>query len=1435
MQKFYNSLQLAFFLLLTTFFTKITLAQNVSLTATGGTASAAYNTVSEAFAAINLGTHQGDIVISINGNTSEPNAPVYLGASGVSTALYTSVLIKPSVTATISGTPNAGSAVINFNGSDNITIDGSISVGGTSRDLTIQNNNLPTVLNTACIRVIGQTALGTGLGSNNFSIKNNIIIGSTPGNNGTSGSTNATCYGIYAGSNSLTTMSATTAGANYDNMIIENNEIKKAYIAVNVYGGIAPNQNDNLIVRGNSIGSTTSTDYVGFKGINVYQNLNALIEANTISNIRATSSINVAGIEVGGTASSGVTVSRNRIESLYSETTSGYGSYGVNVVGGNNHIVVNNVITDIRTTNYSATSTTWNAFGIRITSGTGHKVYYNSINLFGDYTSTTWTAASSAALLVTSTVVTGLDIRNNIFNNIMTSNAGSKEFHAVWFPASYNFANAILDNNYYGIPSDGFHYVGKIGITLAAGIYPDLASWQLITQVGNPTNNIESEPVANTVAPFVSNYDLTIPAATVTTIESAGIVIPSLGIPNVDHNLVTRPQVPGFAPDMGAYEFAGFIITCPQPTTLTIVDALTNQATISWTVVGSETSWEVEYGISGFAQGTGTTAIVSTNPTTITGLTPNSFYQFYVRGICSPGDSSLWTGPISFNTYNQGEFIEWDNACPDSNFIDISGTGTLYTLGDDDEAPLTLPFGVLYQNVLYTTATLGNNGAIVLGLTNAQVGFSNTAISATTANGLYPFWDDIGGAGPGVWVDEIGVAPNRKYIIQWNKEHLSAAGNALNFELIIEEGTNEIYFVYEDVDAGNAAINNGASATIGVAGPAQDVQVSFNNANYLTNNSCAHFYYTDCPKPTNLTISYIVADEAAFTWSPGLSGEANWTVIYGPAGFDPQTSGTVLTTTIPSISLLGLTQLTDYDMYIFADCDLTLQSNPLFLNFQTLPFCANPSAMLNTVAIDSIFSNWSWTQTYPAYPISSFNLTYGMSGFDLYSQGTELSIDNNLSDTLVDAGLYAGGVYQLYIQAVCGTDTSSYIGPFTVTMPLTNDAVCGAELIPVDGVSYIFNNTGATVEPGETIIAPPATGAQTTTGWINSTLNNTVWYKFIAPSSGNVRINNTVINYAGQAAVYESSSCVDFNLFALNSANDNAIGGTSVAPNWVVCGLTPGDTVYLMVDGSTAAFGNYAVSITEIILNAGSFNSLLEICSGDTVNLFNGITGYDNGGVWTAELPSANTGVSDSLFASEGLAYQVFNFEYRLTDGCAYDSIVAQVQVYGPSSAGNDGTITVCRNEPFDLLAGLSGNVDVGGTWYDPSNNALPDSWLTAGNIPGQFNYDYITGNGICPNDTSNVLVTVDAGCNYLDVNNLTFENIQIHPNPTNGIVFISSSQPLTTNVTVKDINGRLINSIKNADLVNALSIDLSGVENGVYLIEIQYQSQVRNYRIIRN
>lgn len=877
--------------------------------------------------------------------------------------------------------------------------------------------------------------------------------------------------------------------------------------------------------------------------------------------------------------------------------------------------------------------------------------------------------------------------------------------------------------------------------------------------------------------------------------------------------------------------------TCPQPTNLNVITADLTSAQLNWVPGGSETQWQIEYGPIGFTPGTGTIVTVSTPPPfTLGGLTSNSFYQAFVRGICTPGDSSYWAGTFNWNTYGQPQYMDWSTACPASGFIDISSSGTNLNLTDDGEVAVTpLPFPILFQGQLMTSMTVGNNGGIQLGSTTAQIGYGgnfNTMASGT----MFPWGDDLDDETGDVFVGTVGTSPNAVLVIQWeNSNNFSNGAGTVTFQIQIEEATGDIYYVYEDVVFGDSPADDfGGNADIGLSGVNQDFTISTNNQTYLQNNSCIHYYYTDCPKPSAFTIAYLAPDEAAFSWSAGIANETNWTVVYGVDGFDPATSGTTITTTNPSAVLPNLNQNTQYDVYIYADCSPIIQSNGLVGTFLTPPFCSNPTNMINNVSVDSIFSSWSWSASYPAYQVTGFNIAYGMSGYDPYSEGTEVNLDADFNDSIIDATLIGSGVYQLYIQAVCGADTSQYVGPFTVVMPLSNDTVCGAEMLQVDGTLYTFNNAGATVTIGENTIAPPATGAQTTNGWINSTLNNTTWYKFIAPPSGQMRINNTAINYAGQAAVYTTQGCFDYGLFTLVAANDNEIGGTSVAPNFTVCGLTPGAEYYLMIDGSTATTGNYSVRMTPIVLEAGSFTSLQNVCSGDTVNLWNGITGFDNGGEWTAELPSAGTGIfNDSMFSSAGLAYQVFNFEYRVIDGCAYDSIVGQVEIYGPSSAGGDGTLTVCRNQPVDLLAGLTGNVDLGGTWYDPSNNVISNSEIISSNIPGQFNYDYITGNGVCPDDTANVLVTVDASCNYLSIEETFMSNMSVYPNPTSDVVYLQSTVVGNATIEVTDIEGRLVLESTVSLGSSPYMIELDKKISGMYLIKVSNETAERNFKVI--
>jgi len=92
------------------------------------------------------------------------------------------------------------------------------------------------------------------------------------------------------------------------------------------------------------------------------------------------------------------------------------------------------------------------------------------------------------------------------------------------------------------------------------------------------------------------------------------------------------------------------VIPCLAPSSLMSSSITTNSADLSWTENNSATQWQIEYGTTGFTQGGGTPIITSSNPNTISGLTDNTTYDYYVRSICGVGDTSDWTGPENFET-----------------------------------------------------------------------------------------------------------------------------------------------------------------------------------------------------------------------------------------------------------------------------------------------------------------------------------------------------------------------------------------------------------------------------------------------------------------------------------------------------------------------------------------------------------------------------------------------------------------------------------------------------------------------------------------------------------------------------------------------------------------------------------------------------------------
>jgi hypothetical protein len=93
--------------------------------------------------------------------------------------------------------------------------------------------------------------------------------------------------------------------------------------------------------------------------------------------------------------------------------------------------------------------------------------------------------------------------------------------------------------------------------------------------------------------------------------------------------------------------------TCNTPNNIVINYVLDTLLSFSWSNNSSNTI-ELEYGLSGFTLGNGTSTILTGNYSIINNLSSNTSYDFYIRAMCANNDSSSWSNVFSVTTYSSG-------------------------------------------------------------------------------------------------------------------------------------------------------------------------------------------------------------------------------------------------------------------------------------------------------------------------------------------------------------------------------------------------------------------------------------------------------------------------------------------------------------------------------------------------------------------------------------------------------------------------------------------------------------------------------------------------------------------------------------------------------------------------------------------------------------
>lgn len=456
----------------------------------------------------------------------------------------------------------------------------------------------------------------------------------------------------------------------------------------------------------------------------------------------------------------------------------------------------------------------------------------------------------------------------------------------------------------------------------------------------------------------------------------------------------------------------------------------------------------------------------------------------------------------------------------------------------------------------------------------------------------------------------------------------------------------------------------------------------------------------------------------------------------------------------------------------------------------------------SVISASEIQVNWTAIGTETEWVIE-----YGPQGF---TPGTGMTEIANAIPTVI-GGLTSQTTYDFYVRSLC---SPGFEGDNSAVASGTTYPSCGNTVYDNGGASGNYLPSSNEV----TVICPLTAGDYVQIDFVSF---------------------NTEASYDG-IYVFDGSDITAPMLASANAAGFGAVTepgaywgedlpGPFFASNEEGC-----LTIQFLSDPFVQLAGfEYVITCAPIDLTPGE-DGEVDVCRLDmTIDLFDVITAGDDFGTWT--FPTNPGVLNGSILNVFGLPAGTYEAFYTVTNPFDTTVTVATVNVFPPSSAGNSGVISTCNYGPMNLFDGLSGNVDLGGTWYDPAGNPLTSALVVFnGQIAANYNYYYVTSNGVCPADTAFVEVQLQ-NCASVIENEL--QGFEVYPNPTSDVVFVQyTGAPMTADFMLTDAKGAVIFAEKKTISVeSAYEMDLSKLERGVYFLNIFGSEGSKVIKVVRN
>lgn len=332
-----------------------------------------------------------------------------------------------------------------------------------------------------------------------------------------------------------------------------------------------------------------------------------------------------------------------------------------------------------------------------------------------------------------------------------------------------------------------------------------------------------------------------------------------------------------------------FIPTCPQPLSLTATSITTTTATASWIAGGTETLWELEYGLQGFSQGSGTViSNIAATSYLLPSLLPGTSYDFYVKAKCAVDDESFWSGPYNFITFCNpvSEFYENFDAIPANQGLmpNCWLRSTEFSFNVQVESGSLAPASA--PNYLRLFSWGGDSFAMMPPVSNLNAGTHRLRFNAFSSGSDTQI--EVG------YFQNVNTTPN--FITLITLDLPFGDSSAMQPYIILPgnlpEGITILGIKYTPVGE--------------FAGPAYIDDVRWEPI-------------STCLEPVLASAVNITDTLAELTWNAG-STETLWKIQYGPQNFTLGTGTIVSNLSSLTYLLSGLTANTTYQFYVKALC-----------------------------------------------------------------------------------------------------------------------------------------------------------------------------------------------------------------------------------------------------------------------------------------------------------------------------------------------------------------------------------------------------------------------------------------------------------------------------------------------------------------------------------